>query len=315
MTPFPRVRSAVPLLAALTAVLLVAGCGSSGSSGSGSKAKSKGKVTIGAFNFGESQILAHMYADVLNKAGYQATVKSLTTREVVEPALERNDIQVVPEYLSTLTEFLNGKANGPNAKPLASPDKGQTLAALKTLAVSRHIVPLTPSDATDENSFAVTQAFASAHNLTKTSDLSGFTGKLVLGGPPECPTRPFCEAGLVRVYGIHFTGFKALDTGGPLTKTAIKTGKVQIGLVFSSDGGIDALGLKVLEDDKHLQNTDNVIPVVNSGADAAALEKALNGVSAALTTDDLVKLNKMVDIDRDDPDKVAKDFLQQKNLL
>jgi osmoprotectant transport system substrate-binding protein len=138
---------------------------------------------------------------------------------------------------------------------------------------------------------------------------------VALGGPPECPQRPYCEPGLEKTYGIKFSGFTSLDSGGPLTKKALQQGKIQVGLVFSSDGGIEALGLKVLEDDKHLQNVDAIVAVVNKNVMADPLSKALNGVAAALTTDELISLNKKVDIDGDDPDKVANDWLTSKGLL
>jgi len=191
----------------------------------------------------------------------------------------------------------------------------KTVSALKSLLEPKGVKVLTPSPATDQNAFAVTAKFATDNNLTTLSDLASYKGKLVLGGPSECPKRPFCQLGLERTYGLKFTGFQSLDTGGPLTKTAIKNGKVQIGLVFSSDGGIEALGLKVLEDDKGLQNADNVVPVVRSAKAKADLTAALDKVSAALTTDELVALNKKADIDRQNPKQVAMDFLRSKGLI
>jgi osmoprotectant transport system substrate-binding protein len=223
-----------------------------------------------------------------------------------------NDI--VPEYLSTFTEFLNTKQNGAGAAPKATPDVNATLAAAQDLAGKVGITVLTPSTAADENAFAVTQAFATKNNLNTLSDLANYSGPLVLGGPPECPQRPFCEPGLKQTYGITFTGFKSLDVGGKLTKTALSQGQIQIGLVFSSDGGIDALGFKVLDDDKHLQNPDVIVATVNSKVVSDKLTAALNGVAAALTTDDLVALNKKVDIDGGDPAQVAMDWLTSKGL-
>src|SRR5664279_3414420 len=282
------------LLGVVATALVATGCGtssSSSSSGSTSTKSSgaKGSVTIAAFNFGESTILANMYADQLKRAGFTPTIKKLTNREVVEPALQRGEVQLVPEYLSTL-------------------------AALQALAAPRNLKALTPSPATDQNAFAVTQDFASKNHLTTLSDLKGYNGKLVLGGPPECPKRPYCQPGLEKTYGIAFTGFTPLDAGGPLTKTALQQGKVQLGLVFSSDGGIDALKLKVLTDDKKLQNADNIVPVINTKVNSPELVAALNKVSAALTTSELVALNKKVDVDRADPAKVAQEFLASKGL-
>lgn len=308
--------------AALALALGAAGCGSNSDSAAPAKggstastAQKKGSVTIGAFNFGESAILANMYAKVLEKAGYQVTVKSLTNREVVEPALEKGDLDVVPEYVGTLTEFLNKKTNGKDAAPKASGELAATMMALTALAEPRGLVVLTPSPAADQNAFAVSKDFASKNKLTTLSDLSSFQGPLVLGGPAECPTRPFCQPGLEKTYGLKFSGFKSLDAGGPLTKQAIQKGDVQIGLVFSSDAGIEALGLQVLQDDKKLQTVDNIVPVVNKSKISDDLRAVLDKVSAALTTDELVALNKKVDVDRADPAKVAADFLQSKGLI
>ncbi len=306
------------------AALTLAACGGSGGSSAepgtstSPPAASLGPVSIGAFDFGESKILAYLYSGVLEKAGYEPTVTVVGNRELTQPALEAGSadkgVDVVPEYLSTFTTFLNGKANGPDAETPASGDVAATLAAGQILANGVGITLLTPSNATDQNAFAVTKEFATTNNLTTLSDLAAYKGDLVLGGPPECPSRPFCQPGLEKTYGITVTGFEALDAGGPLTKQAIADGDVQVGLVFSSDGGIEALGLQVLTDDKALQAADNVVPAVNTAAVSDALTAALNALSAVLTTEDLVAMNKQVDIDRMDPDEVAAAFLKSKGL-
>ena len=200
-----------------------------------------GKLVVGAANFSESATLANLYADALKAAGFDASVKPVTSREVYEPALEKGDLDVFPEYVGTLTEFLNKKANGANAAAKASGDLDATVTALKALAGPRGLTVYTPSEAADQNAFAVTKNFAQANSLTKLSDLKNVKTKLVLGGPPECPTRPFCQLGLQKTYGITFASFKSLDTGGPLTKAALKDGSVQVGLVFSSDGSLGTL--------------------------------------------------------------------------
>jgi osmoprotectant transport system substrate-binding protein len=201
----------------------------------------KGKIVVGAANFSESLTLANLYVDALKAAGFDASVKSVTSREVYEPALEKGDLDVFPEYVGTLTEFLNKKANGANATAKASGDLDATVTALKELATPRGLTVYTPAAAADQNAFAVTKAFAEKNGLTKLSDLKKVKTKLVLGGPPECPTRPFCEPGLTSKYGLTFASFKTLDAGGPLTKNALKKGEVQLGLVFSSDGSLGSL--------------------------------------------------------------------------
>src|SRR2546423_14347610 len=116
--------------------------------------------------------------------------------------------------------------------------------------------------------------------------------QMTLGGPPECPTRPFCEAGLTKTYGLHFKAFKALDAGGPLTKAALDRGDIDLGLIFSSDSAYSTGKYVQLQDDKHLQNADNVVPIGRTQALSADAATILNKVSAKLTTDALIQMNK-----------------------
>lgn len=130
----------------------------------------------------------------------------------------------------------------------------------------------------------------------------------VLGGPPECPERPFCQQGLEETYGLVFKDFKALDAGGPLTVAALENGDIQVGLLFTTDGNITSKGWVLLEDDKNLQPSDNVTPVFN---DAIAteygddLETLIDGVSEKITTEDLTELNQKVTVDKEDAADVA----------
>ena len=195
-----------------------------------------GKIVVGAANFSENQTLANVYAQVLNAAGYDASVKTVGNREVYEPALEKGDLQVVPEYAGTLTEFLNKTVNGATAAPLASSDLQATVTALTGLGSKLGLAFGMPAEAADQNAFAVTTAFADKYGVKTLSDLAAACSSgLVLGGPPECPDRPFCQPGLESTYSLKFDSFTALDAGGPLSKTALKQGKVAIALVFSSD--------------------------------------------------------------------------------
>jgi osmoprotectant transport system substrate-binding protein len=196
-----------------------------------------GAITVGAADFSEGIILANIYADVLNAAGFTATVAEPASRNLYLEALKAGEqIQVVPEYLATVTEFIEGDDD--NA--VASGDVDETLAALEPLAASAGLAFGEPSEAADQNAFAVTQEFADELGVTTLSELADACGdgSLVLGGPPECPTRPFCQIGLEDTYGLEFADFQELDAGGPLTKAAIQQGEVSIGLVFSSDGAL-----------------------------------------------------------------------------
>jgi osmoprotectant transport system substrate-binding protein len=281
---------------------LTAGCGSS--PGATASSSPKESITVASFNFSESAILAQIYGQALKAKGYTVTFKlNLGSREVVEPALERGDIDLYPGYAATELEFQN------KGKGEATPDAKATTDKLNTYLNSKGLEALTPSSAIDENAFAVLKS-GKFGSKTALSDLTSVAGQMVLGGPPECPTRPFCEQGLTRVYGLHFKDFKALDAGGPLTKAALDQGSIDIGLIFSSDSAFSTGKYVQLQDDKHLQNADNVVPVIRKDKANDEVTSLLNSIDSKLTTDALIALNKKADVDKQDPDQIASDWLK-----
>jgi osmoprotectant transport system substrate-binding protein len=262
-------------------------------------------------NFAENQIVAQMYAQALAKAGY--TVKTqldLATREISDAALASGQIDVKPEYLASELLFLD-----PNAT--ASGDPSAEVAALTPLLSAKGITLLTPSAAQDTNAFVVTKATADQFGLTTVSDLAKpAANKLTLGGPPECPQRPFCIIGLKNTYHVDFSNrFKPLDVGGPQTVAALTSGAIQVALLFSTDPSIAKNGWVVLEDDQHLQNAENITPVVRTAALNSEIKDVLNSVSSKLTTDNVTQLVGQVVNDQQDPGDVAKKFLQDNGLL
>lgn len=206
----------------------------------GIEATQSGALVVGAANFSENQTLGELYRIVLEAAGYDVTVQTIGNRELYEPSLESGEIQVVPEYAATMADFLNGKINGPDAEPVSSPELEETVAALETLGEQVGIVFGTASAAQDQNAFAVTQEFADTYEVSTLTELAEkCSGEAtVLGGPPECPERPKCQAGLEDVYDFQAGSFSSLDAGGPQTKTALTTGEISVGLVFSSDAAL-----------------------------------------------------------------------------
>ncbi len=139
--------------------------------------------------------------------------------------------------------------------------------------------------------------------------------RLTLGGPPECPERPFCIPGLEKTYGVTFGSFEELDAGGPLTVKALAGGEIDVGLLFSTSSAIEDNNFVVLEDDKNLQAAENITPVVREEVLDPTIEELLNGVSATLTTDGIRELNGRVELDKEDPADVAADFLEEQGLL
>ncbi|MCQ4046427.1 ABC transporter substrate-binding protein [Streptantibioticus rubrisoli] len=286
--------------------------GGSSSGGSGGK----GSLVIGSAGFTESAVLAQLYAKVLGDAGYATSVQTLNNRELYEPALEKGQIDVVPEYAATLAEFLNAKMNGAKAKPVASSDVTGTVAALTKLAEPRGLKVLGVGDAVDQNAFAVTKSFADQHHLKTLSDLGRSKLPVKLAAGDECPDRPFCEPGLKQTYGIDVTGIDPKGVGTPQSKQAVKDGTDQVVLTTTTDATLDQFGLVLLQDDKKLQNADNVLPVVNAKhAGSPQIAEVLDKLTKVLTTADLTALDKQVDAERKKPSDVATDYLKSKGLI
>lgn len=199
-----------------------------------------GEIVVGAANFSESQTLGHLYRIALEAAGFDVRVQAIGNRELYLPELQDGAIDVVPEYAGTLTEFLNAQVNGAAPPPLASNALEPTMTALRELGEEVGLVFGTPAEAANQNAFAVTSEFAETHGIRTLSDLAEKCSgrQTILGGPPECPQRPFCQPGLEEVYEFQAGEFSSLDAGGPLTKQALRRGDISVGLVFSTDGDL-----------------------------------------------------------------------------
>ncbi|MFN2504549.1 MAG: glycine betaine ABC transporter substrate-binding protein [Acidimicrobiales bacterium] len=292
------------LIAGLVGLALVtAACGSDDDDTTeGATQGGKGSLTIGSTNFTENVILAHIYGGALRSDGFTVTVRpNLGSRELVAPALDRGELDLYIGYAATELEFYNNSAGQ------ATPNAKETVEKLRAQIQGKGLTALEPSSAVDQNAFGITQATADRLKLKKLSDVPPVAGDLTLGGPSECPTRPFCAKGLEDKYGIRFKSFRPLDAGGPLTKGALRSGEIDVGLLLSSD----AKGFVLLEDDKGLQNADNVVPVIRTDKATPEVRTVLDKVSAALTTEELSALNERANVDKDDPDAVAQDWLKE----
>lgn len=264
-------------------------------------------LTVGGTNFSEQEIVAEIYAQCLEAAGFDVDTKlKIGARDIVLPALEKGDIDLYPEYVGTLLTHLEGT-------PTSDVDK--TVSDLQAALKPKGIQALEPAEAEDKNGFAVTKATADKLDVTSLSDLKDKSKDLVFGAGPECPERPYCLIGLKETYGLEFKEVKKLDSGGPLTKDALEKGEIDVGLIFTSDGAVAARGFVVLEDDRNLQPPDNVVPIVRTDALKGDVEELLNSISAKLTTEGLSELNKQVDIDKADPADVAKKWLEENGFL
>ncbi|MCT4351576.1 ABC transporter substrate-binding protein [Streptomyces sp. Je 1-79] len=304
----------------MTAVLALAGCST------GPSLENQGEVTappgdsrhltIGSAGFTESDLLAQMYALLLEDADYGTKILSVTNREIYEPALESGQIDVVPEYAATFADWLNAKANGPEAPTVGSPDLTTTMTALRGLAGPRGLTVLDPGRAVDQNAFAVTRAYATEHRLKTLSDLGDAKLPVRLAAGDECVKRPYCAPGLRETYGIDITAVDPKGVGTTQAKQAVQSGADQMVLTTTTDATLDEFGLVLLADDKHLQNADHIVPVVNrSRAGSEGATTALGRLNTVLTTADLANMNEQVDNWRRLPEDVARTYLQEKRLI
>jgi osmoprotectant transport system substrate-binding protein len=259
--------------------------------------------------FAENQLVAEMYAQVLEHAGYTVERElDLRSRESSQNALESGRIDLKPEYLSSLLLFVD-----PNAT--ASEDPAQVAGQLGQRLRSEGVTLLTPSRAEDTNQFVANVRTAERFGLTSMSSLAPVAGELTLGAPPECPQRAFCLPGLKDVYGIVFNDFQPLDVGGPQTIDALSSDEVQVGLMFSTDPRIGERGFVRLVDDRELQDAENITPVIRNDALNGQIRGLLDAVSARLSNQTLTELVGQVVIDGRDVSTVAEDFLTANDLL
>jgi len=316
-----RMLRTLSLAAAGALLLASAGCGDdledpdTGSGGDGGG--DKGSVVVGGQDFTESQVLAAIYQKLLENEGYDVETKLVTTRDVYLPELAEGNVDIVPDYLAGITDFLNTEANGPDADLVSSNSPEETLAALEPLAEAKGIAILPPSEATDQNAFFVTTEFAEENDLETLSDFAALNQPIKLGGPEDCAGRADCQGGLEDVYGFEITELVPLGFGSPQVKDAVTKGEVQLGETGTTDGTLGDLGLTLLEDDKGIQPAQNLTPAVNADflADNGDLEDLFNSLSDALTTEDLAEMNVKVDLERQKPEDVAQAFLEDKGLL
>ncbi len=314
-------RRHVRVGAALLALSLVgAACG--GDDGDDDEASSSGSdsasapaeipdgpaISIGAQDFGESAILAEIYEGALSTAGYEVGIQEVGGfRDLLFGAFESDEVNLAPDYVASQLEFLNDGAGE------ATGDVDETFAILEPLLTDLQLVGLTPSEAVDTNAFVITQETSEEMDITTLSDLAEKGADLTLGGPQDCESNAFCIPGLQEVYGLDMSGnFEPLDPG--LVATSLTEGAIDVGLLFSTDGRIASEGWVLLEDDQNMLAADNVFPVLSQelvdvyGDDLTGL---LDDISAELTTDELIELNRRFDVDREDAEDIAADWLAE----
>ena len=314
-------RPSAALLAVALAIAFAA-CGSSndnstssaaaGSSSTPAAADQPGKgkpvVTIGDKNFTEQYILGELYAQALRAKGYTVKLKSnIGSSEIIDKALTSGKLDMYPEYTGTILSELAHEKQRPG-----NPD--EAYAAAKKFQEGRGFTMLDKTPFFDSDAMAVKSDFATKNGLDSVADLKKLGKSLKIGAPPEFKTRYEGLIGLKQQYGVNPT-FVPLAIG--LQYKALDDGKIQAADVFTTDGQLQASKYKVLKDPKFIFGFQNVAPVVSQkvlNAQGTDFSDILNAVSAKLTTEAMQKMNAAVDLDKQKPADVAKQFLAANGL-
>ncbi|HEX8511387.1 MAG TPA: ABC transporter substrate-binding protein [Propionibacteriaceae bacterium] len=304
-------RTVASMAAALAAVLALGACGGnsdplgttsaapSGSAGGG------GPVIVGSANFTENQILAEIYAQAMKAKGVDASTKlNIGSREIYIKALKDGSISMIPEYTGNLLLYFDKSSKAATAAEV----EAALPAAIGDLKLG------TKSAAVDQDVYVVTKAFSEKNGVTSLVDLKKVASTSVLGGPSELKDRAYGPAGLKSIYGATFKEFKPYNSPAVKVKD-LNDDKIQVAEFFTTDSAIIDNGYVPLEDPESMILPQNVIPLMSSQvASNTTATGAIDAVQAALTTEQLTALNKKVDVDREDPDQVAADWLKEKGL-
>ena len=292
-------------------LVLLSACGTGGGG--------KPTIKIGSDGFYEAQLVAEMYAQVLEKAGYTVERNlALGARAVTSPALESGQIDLKPEYIGSGLGFYD--------KTKTTGDPATNAGALQEILTGKGggITVLDFSPGQDTNAFVVRADTAAELNLTKMSDLAAVQDDLTWGLPPECETNPLCGGALQDAYGITFppANLESLAACDAPIAEALDNGAVDVAELCSTQPAIAQFGFVVLDDDKHTQPAENIAPIVRndflaklSDSDRQAFDKLLNDVSAKLTTEALTELGVEVAVDQKDVADVAEAWLKEQGLL
>lgn len=302
---------------ALAACLALAGCSTANPMGGPTAAPPTATdstgvsvVRVGSANFGESEIVAELYAQALEARGVTVErTMQIGARDVYLAALRDGSIDLVPEYTGNLLQYFDAQTTA------KTPDEVNT--ALADAAPDGMVV-LTPAQAEDKDSYNVTAEFAQANGVSSLEDLAGVNGTLRVGGLPELAERPYGPKGLTELYGVPADRIEFVpisDGGGPLTVKALVDGDVQLANIFSTTPAIKENGFVTLEDPKNMIVPQNVVPLLSDRVAQAPVTDALEAVSAELTTDDLLAMNgRNSGAEKASPADIARDWLAEKGL-
>jgi osmoprotectant transport system substrate-binding protein len=296
-----NLQSRRAFLISAVAIVAAAACGSDDPLSSSPPPDAGSTLVVGSQAYYSNEIIAEIYAQALESNGFKVDREfQIGQREVYLPELRSGKIDVFPEYIGSLLQAFD---------PEAAAGATQEVYAQLQQAIPSGLTVLTPSAASDQNSWTVTRKFAELYGLTDLASLKNVTVPITVGGNSELETRPYGPAALEDRYGIAVAGFTAVeDSGGPLTVKALVDGDIQLANIYTADPTIKSNDLVALSDPDGLFFPDNVAPVVSDRVTAEA-RAVLEAVSSALTQADFVALNAQSVIDKESAAGIAGKWL------
>jgi glycine betaine/choline ABC-type transport system substrate-binding protein len=265
-------------------------------------------LAIGSKSFSEQLVLAEIYAQALDAAGYRVSVAPPVADERAALShLERGRIDAYPEYIGTALTSLYGESVEDVPR-----DVERAYVEARAAFAEDGLTALPPTPFSNSNGFAMRQEDADTLAVNALSGLEDRAEDLVLSGPPECARRADCKVGLERVYGLRFREFRPVEVA--LRHQPLVEGEADVGLVFTTDGQIRTENLALLQDDRRMQAPENVTLVVRDRAVRAAgpdLRRIVAAVQRGLTTPVMQELNSRVDLDGETPAAVAYGYLRE----
>lgn len=263
-------------------------------------------IVIGSQPYYSNEIIAECYAQMIEKAGMSVNREyQIGQREVYMAELENGKIDLIPEYLGNLVQYLDKGTKARTEKEL--------YAQLETV-LPKGLRALQPAAATDQDSYTVTQETARKYGLTTIADLVKLPQPIKFAANSEYTARPFGPAGLKRVYGVEVQLIPVEDSGGPLTLKALLDGTVQVANIYTADPAIKTNNLVVLQDPKDLILPQNIVPVLSDKVDEKAAA-AVASVDEKLSMDALIELNTESVSKKAKSAEVAKRWLTSQGLL
>lgn len=258
-------------------------------------------IVVGSANFSENIILAEVYAQSLERAGYKVDRRlDIGSRDILYGQMGECKIQVAPEYNGALLNYLDPKATTQDADKVFTELETKVADKLKVLPVSA---------AQDTNALVMQRAKMDQLNIDEVSDLQATAPELTIGAPPEFEARNDGLAGLKSNHGIAFKSFKPLDYSGPITLAALRNSDIDVGLLFSTTPDLAKGDLVALKDPQGVLGVNNVLPLICEEAVDAKAQEVLNGISEKMTTEDLIKMNSAYTFDKKNADAIATSWI------